>query len=141
MVRMEKDLSNFFTDGTSSGFPGDQTGDSLWGQVSFQALDLSGLSTPFHSLERDKERQVSFPLVRIEQLFKIQLKPTPLFSEGNTPSEFVRFFAVMDPCHLVIEFLCEGSDLIVVYNDFLPLMVNLTNRGDDGCCSAAKDLF
>jgi hypothetical protein len=61
MVRVKKDLSDFFTDGTSTGFSGDQTGDSLLGEVPFQTPNLSGLSTPFHSLEGDKERQSLFP--------------------------------------------------------------------------------
>ena len=141
MVWMEKDLSNFFTDGASPGFSGDQTGDSLLGQVPFQTLNLSGLSTPFHSLEGDKERHVSFLSFVSNHYLNSKPRPASFFSEGNTPPEFVRFFTVMDPGHLVIEFLCEAPDLIVVYDDFLPLMVNFTDRGDDGCRSAAKDLL
>jgi hypothetical protein len=59
MVRVKKDLSDFFTDGTSTGLSGDQTGNSLLGEVPFQTPNLSGLSTPFYSLKRNKERQPS----------------------------------------------------------------------------------
>ena len=60
MVWVEKDLSNFFTDGASSRFPGDRTGDPFLGQVTFKTSDLSGFSTPFHSFEGNKKRQRSF---------------------------------------------------------------------------------
>jgi hypothetical protein len=35
MVWIEKDFSNFFTDGAPSRFPGDRTGDPFLGQVTF----------------------------------------------------------------------------------------------------------
>ncbi len=66
---------------------------------------------------------------------------TQIPSKGIAPSEFIRFFPVLDPCDLVIKSLRKRTDFIVTDDDFLSLVIDLTNRGDDGCCPTPKDLL
>jgi hypothetical protein len=63
MGRGEKDFPDGIADGTSARFPGEGTGNPLPGQISLQAAQLGGLSTPFHSFKRDEERGFRFPLL------------------------------------------------------------------------------
>ena len=62
-------------------------------------------------------------------------------SEGIAPSEFIRFFSVLDPRNLVVESLRKRTDFIVTDDYFLSLVMNLADRGDDCCCPTPKDLL
>ncbi len=61
MVRVQKDSSYLLTNRDPTWFSGDFTGDASSGEIFFQALNLSGLATPFHAFERNKERQLYDP--------------------------------------------------------------------------------
>ena len=57
MVRVEKDFPYFFADRAPSWFSGYFTGDAFLGEIFFQALNLSGLTTPLDPFESNKEKQ------------------------------------------------------------------------------------
>ena len=63
MIGIQKNLPYLITNGTPSWLSSHFTGSPSLYEVSFQALNLSGLSTPLHSFEGDKERQLKTPSV------------------------------------------------------------------------------
>jgi hypothetical protein len=61
MVWVEKDFPYFLANRAPTWFSGYFTMDAFLGEIFFQALNLSGLTTPLYTFESNKERQFYYP--------------------------------------------------------------------------------